>query len=84
MHSLANLVLLNSRENSAAQNYDFDKKKTKYFASGDTCAFTLTNEVRSYSQWTLKELKARRVELFERLAKAWRLEQSLEKWWSEE
>ncbi|KRW68302.1 hypothetical protein AO741_20690 [Pseudomonas sp. TTU2014-105ASC] len=84
VHSLANLVLLNSRKNSAAQNYDFDKKKTKYFASGDTCAFTLTNEVRSYSQWTLTELKVRRVELFERLAKAWRLEQSLEKWWSEE
>lgn len=82
VHSLANLVLLNSRKNSAAQNYDFDKKKSKYFASGDTCAFTLTNEVRNYSQWTLKELKVRRVELFERLAKAWRLEQSLEKWWS--
>lgn len=84
VHSLANLVLLNSRKNSAAQNYDFDKKKTKYFVSGDTCAFALTNEVRSYPQWTLKELMARRVELFERLAKAWRLEQSLDKWWSEE
>ncbi|WP_256819595.1 DUF262 domain-containing protein [Pseudomonas putida] len=84
VHSLANLVLLNSRKNSAAQNYDFDKKKTKYFASGDTSAFTLTNEVRGYSQWTLEELKVRRVELFERLAKAWRLEHNLEKWWSEE
>lgn len=84
VHSLANLVLLNSRKNSGAQNYDFEKKKTKYFASGDTCAFTITNEVRSYSQWTLAELKVRRVELFERLAKAWCLEQSLEKWWSDE
>lgn len=83
VHTLANLVLLNSRKNSAAQNYDFDKKKTKYFTSGDTCAFTLTNEVRSYPRWTLEELEARRVELLQRFAKAWRLESNLEKWWRE-
>lgn len=80
VHTLANLVLLNSRKNSSAQNYDFDKKKSKYFASGDSCAFTLTNEVRAYSQWTLTELTARRWELLERLAKAWRLEKNLEQW----
>ncbi|WJN52576.1 DUF262 domain-containing protein [Pseudomonas asiatica] len=83
VHTLANLVLLNTRKNSAAQNYDFDRKKTKYFASGDTCAFTLTNEVRSYPQWTLEELELRRVELLERFAKTWRLESSLAKWWEE-
>jgi len=83
VHSLANLVLLNTRKNSAAQNYDFDRKKTKYFVSGDTCAFTLTNEVRSYPQWTLEELEHRRVELLERFAKTWRLESSLAKWWEE-
>ncbi|MBK4998991.1 DUF262 domain-containing protein [Pseudomonas sp. S31] len=83
VHTLANLVLLNTRKNSAAQNYDFDRKKTKYFASGDTCAFTLTNEVRSYPQWTLEDLEHRRVELLERFAKTWRLESSLAKWWEE-
>ncbi|UXZ95116.1 DUF262 domain-containing HNH endonuclease family protein [Pseudomonas phytophila] len=84
VHSLANLVLLNTRKNSAAQNYDFDLKKTKYFASGDSCAFTLTNEVRGYSQWTLEELEVRRIELLERLAKTWRLEPNLERWWDED
>lgn len=80
VHTLANLVLLSSRKNSSAQNYDFDKKKSKYFASGDSCAFTLTNEVRAHSQWTLTELTARRWELLARLAKAWRLENNLEQW----
>src|SRR5699024_7777471 len=31
-HRLANLVLLNRRKNSEAQNYDFAKKKEKYFS----------------------------------------------------
>ncbi|MGY2440275.1 DUF262 domain-containing protein [Pseudomonas sp. SDO52101_S400] len=83
VHSLANLVLLNFRKNSAAKNYDFDKKKSKYFASGDSCAFTLTSEVREFSTWTMPELQQRRVVLLKRLAKTWGLEQNLENWWYE-
>lgn len=81
VHRLANLVLLNSRKNSTAQNYDFEKKKTKYFVSGDACAFTITNEVRDCTSWTIEDLEKRRVKLLERLAKAWKLEKSLDQWW---
>lgn len=31
VHRLGNLVLLSRRKNAQAQNYDFEKKKTKYF-----------------------------------------------------
>ncbi|NWD43720.1 DUF262 domain-containing protein [Pseudomonas yamanorum] len=81
VHSIANLVLLSVRKNSAAQNYDFDKKKRTYFTSGDTCAFTLTSEVRDSPVWTMDELKRRRKVLLQRLAKTWDVEHRLEKWW---
>lgn len=80
IHSLGNLVLLNFRKNSAAQNYDFDKKKNQYFASGDTCAFTLTNEVRAYNTWTPDDIKRRREVLLRRFAKEWNLNAEFEAW----
>ncbi|MFO7578765.1 MAG: DUF262 domain-containing HNH endonuclease family protein [Nitrosomonas halophila] len=81
VHTLSNLVLLNFRKNSSSQNFDFDVKKTKYFAAGDTCAFTITNEVREYKTWKVSDLKKRREELLKRFAHAWDLEEDLGKWW---
>lgn len=80
-HCLANLVLLNFRKNSSAGNYDFKKKKTKYFAPGDTCSFTLTNEVRSYKTWKPEDIDDRQYELLERFARDWNLEDTFEEWW---
>jgi len=40
-NSLGNLVLLSGRKNSAAQNYDFDRKKRVYFGKKGT-AFRIT------------------------------------------
>ena len=84
VHSLANLVLLNFRKNSSAQNYDFAKKKTKYFAPGDTSAFTLTNEVRDYESWTPEDLEQRREMVLKRLANAWGLSDEFESWMESE
>ncbi len=84
IHSIANLVLLNFRKNSAAANFDFDRKKNEYFASGDTSAFTLTNEVREYKTWTTSDLEERRKILLERLADDWELEDELSAWWEAE
>ena len=45
-HRLGNLVLLNRAKNSEAQNYDFAKKKAKYFTSANGSAvFALTTQV---------------------------------------
>lgn len=82
LHTVGNLVLLNFRKNSAARNYDFEKKKTKYFAPGDTSPFTLTNEVREFSSWTPEDIKGRRKELLKRLAKDWNLNDIFKEWWN--
>ena len=84
LHSLGNLVLLNFRKNSSARNYDFEKKKTKYFASGDTSAFTLTNEVRGYKTWKPSDIEERRGVLLQRLASDWQLDDEFEIWWENE
>lgn len=84
LHSIGNLVLLNFRKNSAARNYDFEKKKTKYFAPGDTSPFTLTNEVREFNSWTPDDIEGRRKELLRRLAIDWGLKDTFKKWWESE
>lgn len=84
LHTIGNLVLLNFRKNSAAKNFDFGRKKNEYFASGDTSAFVLTNEVREYDTWKLSDIEERRELLLERLAEAWDLEDELAEWWETE
>ena len=84
LHSIGNLVLLNFRKNSAARNFDFDRKKTEYFVSGDTSPFILTNEVREYDTWKLSDIETRQEILLDRLAEAWDLENTLAAWWDTE
>lgn len=80
LHCLGNLVLLNFRKNASARNFEFETKKSKYFARGDTCAFTLTSEVREYKTWKPEDVEERHAELLERLAKAWKLEEAYNDW----
>ncbi len=65
VHRLANLVLLSRRKNSEATNYDFDKKKSKYFQSHNGVAnFALTSQVLVESEWTPDVLKRRQNNCF--------------------
>lgn len=74
-HRLANLVLLNTWTNSAAQNYDFAVKKAKYFSTDTgTAAFSLTTQVLTHDMWTPGVLDERQKELLGRLRALWRLE----------
>lgn len=74
VHRLGNLVLLSHKKNSAAQNYDFDKKKTKYFVStGKVSPFALTTQVLNEKVWTLPVLERRQKDLLGRLKSLWRL-----------
>lgn len=73
-HRLANLVLLPRRKNSAAQNYDFDTKKAKYFTGADgTAPFVLTTQVLGKASWTPTLLKTRQAELTDKLNSVWDL-----------
>jgi len=74
VHRLGNLALLTRKKNSAANNYDFDKKKTAYFTKGGVSPFALTTQVLQHPKWTLNVLEEREAQLLEVLEKHWRLQ----------
>jgi len=72
VHRLANLVPLNKRKNSQAQNYDFDKKKNIYFSGkSGVSSYALTSKVLNESEWTPKVVASRQNELLQVLAENW-------------
>jgi len=73
-HKLANLVLLSRRKNSAASNWDFQRKKREYFQrKGLSTTFALTTGVLDEVEWTPDVLERRQAELVQRLIDEWRL-----------
>ena len=73
-HRLGNLLLLNRRVNSRAQNFDFNVKKDKYFISGRGVAvFALTTQVLAERVWTPDVVERRQEELVGLLVKEWQL-----------
>lgn len=73
-HRLGNLLLLNRRANSRAQNYDFGVKKEQYFTSGKGVAvFALTTQVLAEPVWTPEVIERRQDKLVNLLAGEWQL-----------
>jgi hypothetical protein len=76
VHRLGNLALLSGYKNSSAQNYDFDKKKEKYFTGKDGVSpFAMTTQVLNTPEWTPEVIEQRQDELLGRLKQLWRLDQ---------
>ena len=76
VHRLGNLALLSGYKNSSAQNYDFDKKKDKYFTGKDGVSpFAITTQVLKESEWTPEVIKQRQDDLLGKLKQLWRLDQ---------
>lgn len=74
LNKLANLVPLARRQNSEAQNYDFEKKKDKYFKSKTgTSAYALTTQVLNCDDWTLNVVQERQQTLLSLLDEEWEL-----------
>ena len=75
LHRIANLVPLTQRINSAAQNYDFDEKKEKYFRNSrtGTTSYNLTTQVLSITAWTEDVVKDRQNELLKVFKDNWEL-----------
>ncbi|WP_316232891.1 DUF262 domain-containing HNH endonuclease family protein [Bradyrhizobium sp. SZCCHNPS2010] len=73
VHTLGNLALLTRKKNSAAGNYEFDKKKEAYFTKGGISPFVLTTQVLTNSEWTPEVVAARQAELLATLERHWRL-----------
>lgn len=73
-HRLGNLLLLNRRKNSQAQNYDFEKKKDTYFRSKSGVAvFALTTQVLNEPIWSPEVINRRHEALKSLLVKEWQL-----------
>lgn len=80
LNRIANLVPLTRQRNSAAQNYDFDTKKTKYFSTkSGTSSYQLTTQVINIDKWTPDIVKQRQVDLLSVFTDSWDLKKSDEK-----
>lgn len=79
LNKIANLVPLTRQRNSAAQNYDFNTKKNKYFQSKNgTSSYTLTTQVINIAAWTPEVVEARQKDLEEIFISKWDLKISKE------
>lgn len=77
LNRIANLVPLTRQRNSAAQNYDFAKKKTKYFQSKNgTSSYTLTTQVLNVTSWTPEVVERRQKDLQRVFMENWELKTS--------
>ena len=74
LHRLANLVPLNKSRNSAAYNWDFNKKKEEYFSGNkDVSSYALTSQVLKEKEWTPEIVENRQEELLKTLCANWAL-----------
>lgn len=74
VHRLANLVPLNKKKNSAAQNYDFDRKCEIYFSgTKNISSYALTSQVMSEEDWTPEVMEKRQQTLLNALIENWEL-----------
>ena len=75
LNRIANLVPLTRRHNSAAQNYDFNTKKEKYFTSkSGTSSYALTTQVLHASAWTPAVVQERQQALAQVFSQRWELD----------
>ena len=64
VNKLGNLTLLNKRRNSRASNYDFKRKKERYFDVKHS-VFAITSMLREYGDWNMDSFKRRHRELLD-------------------
>ena len=72
-HRIANLVLLSRTKNSAASNYEFDRKKSDYFIKKGTSPYAITSQVLQAHDWTPSRLRERQSMLLKKLGEVWNL-----------
>ena len=74
VHRLGNLALLNRRQNSAALNWEFDKKKGKYYQKKTGGSpFQITSRVLKETEWTPAVFARHQSETVAKLKEVWDL-----------
>ena len=80
LNRIANLVPLTRQRNSAAQNYDFTTKKSKYFTTQNgTSSYQLTTQVISLDCWTPEIVEQRQKDLLNIFKDRWSLQPEKER-----
>ncbi|MBY0282681.1 MAG: DUF262 domain-containing HNH endonuclease family protein [Sphingomonas sp.] len=75
LHRLANLVPLNKKKNSSAQNYEFADKCRIYFAgTKSVSSYALTSQVISQQEWTPESVEKRQGMLLKVLYEGWAID----------
>jgi uncharacterized protein with ParB-like and HNH nuclease domain len=74
VHKIGNLALLSGRKNSAAQNFDFLKKKDVYLNRLKKVSFDITKEICELNEWNKIELEKRQKRYVEILYNEFRIE----------
>jgi hypothetical protein len=74
VHRIGNLALLNRRQNSAALNWEFAKKKDKYYqkATGGS-PFQITSRVLNEAEWTPAVFAQHQSDMVAKLKEVWEL-----------
>lgn len=74
LHKFGNLVPLTRQKNSAAQNFDFDMKKEKYFTGkSGTSSYALTTHVLNKKEWSPSVVEERQKEILDIFIREWLL-----------
>lgn len=74
VHLLGNLALLNRRQNAAALNWEFDKKKEKYYQKKTGGSpFQITSRVLKEADWTPAVFARHQIETVAKLRQIWDL-----------
>jgi cellulose biosynthesis protein BcsQ len=72
---IGNLLLLSRKKNSEASNYDFTKKKERYFKTKSGVSnFATSTDVLNYDAWTPEEVEERQRKLIKLLGDKWSLD----------
>jgi uncharacterized protein with ParB-like and HNH nuclease domain len=67
VHKIGNLTLLSGRKNSAAQNFDFDRKKDIYLKKLKKVSFDMTKDICSLVEWNKTEVEKRQQQYLDML-----------------
>ena len=70
VNRLGNLTLIEREKNKTAANASFSKKKAEAYSKSD---LLLTNDLYSYSDWTVSEIQVRQADLAKAAIKIWAL-----------
>jgi len=74
VHKIGNLALLSGKKNSAAQNFDFLKKKDVYLNRLKKVSFDITKEICELNEWNKIELEKRQKKYVEILYNEFKIE----------